>query len=215
MKQIFMTVSLFFCSIVIVNAQWETSKQEFKSPDLQNLIDNAKTVAILPFKANVKYKRMPKGATVESLREEEEKLSTSLQDGMLTYLLRKSENYSVKFQDVNRTNALLKRSGVYNDLDVVLPDSLCKILNVDAVIKSTWNYEKTGSEAGAIVMALAVGVSKGVGSGALTLQLYGAKDGELAWRFYKEMNESAFSSASELMERMMKKIGRNFPFEIK
>lgn len=215
MKQIFITVSLFFCSIVIVNAQWETSKQEFKSPDLQNLIDNAKTVAILPFKANVKYKRMPKGATVESLREEEEKLSTSLQDGMLTYLLRKSENYSVKFQDVNRTNALLKRSGVYNDLDVVLPDSLCKILNVDAVIKSTWNYEKTGSEAGAIVMALAVGVSKGVGSGALTLQLYGAKDGELAWRFYKEMNESAFSSASELMERMMKKIGRNFPFEIK
>lgn len=210
-----MTASLFFCSIVIVNAQWETSKQEFKSPDLQNLIDNAKTVAILPFKANVKYKRMPKGATVESLREEEEKLSTSLQDGMLTYLLRKSENYSVKFQDVNRTNALLKRSGVYNDLDVVLPDSLCKILNVDAVIKSTWNYEKTGSEAGAIVMALAVGVSKGVGSGALTLQLYGAKDGELAWRFYKEMNESAFSSASELMERMMKKIGRNFPFEIK
>lgn len=215
MKQIFITVSLFFCSIVIVNAQWETSKQEFKSPDLQNLIDNAKTVAILPFKANVKYKRMPKGATVESLREEEEKLSTSLQDGMLTYLLRKSENYSVKFQDVNRTNALLKRSGVYNDLDVVLPDSLCKILNVDAVIKSTWNYEKTGSEAGAIVMALAVGVSKGVGNGALTLQLYGAKDGELAWRFYKEMNESAFSSASELMERMMKKIGRNFPFEIK
>lgn len=210
-----MTVSLFFCSIVIVNAQWETSKQEFKSPDLQNLIDNAKTVAILPFKANVKYKRMPKGSTVESLREEEEKLSTSLQDGMLTYLLRKSENYSVKFQDVNRTNALLKRSGVYNDLDVVLPDSLCKILNVDAVIKSTWNYEKTGSEAGAIVMALAVGVSKGVGSGALTLQLYGAKDGELAWRFYKEMNESAFSSASELMERMMKKIGRNFPFELK
>ena len=92
---------------------------------------------------------------------------------------------------------------------------LCKILNVDAVIKSTWNYEKTGSEAGAIVMALAVGVSKGVGSGALTLQLYGAKDGELAWRFYKEMNESAFSSASELMERMMKKIGRNFPFEKK
>lgn len=215
MKQILITVSLFFCSIVIVNAQWETSKQEFKSPDLQNLIDNAKTVAILPFKANVKYKRMPKGATVESLREEEEKLSTSLQDGMLTYLLRKSENYSVKFQDVNRTNALLKRSGVYNDLDVVLPDSLCKILNVDAVIKSTWNYEKTGSEAGAIVMALAVGVSKGVGNGALTLQLYGAKDGELAWRFYKEMNESAFSSASELMERMMKKIGRNFPFEIK
>ncbi len=214
MKQIFIAV-LFLCIVNTVNAQWESSKQEYQSPELSNLVQTAKTVAILPFKANVKYKRMPKGASVESLKEEEDKLSTSLQDGMLTYLLRKSENYTVKFQDVSRTNALLKKAGIYNDLDVVLPDSLCKILNVDAVIKSTWNYEKTGSEAGAIVMALAIGVNKGVGSGALTLQLYGAKDGELAWRFYKEMNESAFSSASELMERMMKKIGRNFPFEMK
>lgn len=199
----------------ISNAQSETSKQEYKSSSLQELVENTKIVAILPFKANVTYKRMPKGATVESLKEEEAKLTTSLQDGMLTYLLRKSDNYTVKFQDVNRTNALLKKAGIYDDIDAVLADSVCKILGVDAIIKSTWNYEKTGSEAGAIVMALAVGVNKGVGSGALTLQLYGAKDGELAWRFYKEMNESAFSSASELMERMMRKVGRNFPFEKK
>jgi hypothetical protein len=60
---------------------------------------------------------------------------------------------------------------------------------------------------------LAFGVAKGVASGGLILQLYGAKDGELAWRFYKEMNESAFSNAGVLMERMMRKVGRNFPFE--
>jgi hypothetical protein len=215
MKKGFLFFLVFFQFLNISYAQYETSKQEFKSSSLQELIENAKTVAILPFKANVTYKRMPKGATVESLKEEESKLTTSLQDGMLTYLLRKSDNYTVKFQDVNRTNALLKKAGIYDDIDAVLADSVCKILGVDAIIKSTWNYEKTGSEAGAIVLALAVGVNKGVGSGALTLQLYGAKDGELAWRFYKEMNESAFSSASELMERMMRKVGRNFPFEKK
>jgi hypothetical protein len=215
MKKGFLFLLVFFQFLNISYAQYESSKQEFKSSSLQELVDNTKTVAILPFKANVTYKRMPKGATVESLKEEESKLTTSLQDGMLTYLLRKSDNYTVKFQDVNRTNALLKKAGIYDDIDAVLADSVCKILGVDAIIKSTWNYEKTGSEAGAIVMALAIGVNKGVGSGALTLQLYGAKDGELAWRFYKEMNESAFSSASELMERMMKKVGRNFPFEKK
>lgn len=213
MKKVFLFLFVFFQFLNISYGQYETSKQEFKSSSLQELLDNAKTVAILPFKANVTYKRMPKGTTVESLKEEESKLTTSLQDGMLTYLLRKSDNYTVKFQDVNRTNALLKKAGIYDEIDAVLADSVCKILGVDAIIKSTWNYEKTGSEAGAIVMALAIGVNKGVGSGALTLQLYGAKDGELAWRFYKEMNESAFSSASELMERMMKKVGRNFPFE--
>lgn len=214
-KTLFITLCSLFLFTTFANAQWETSKQEFKSQSLGELVANAKIVAILPFKASVNYKRMPKGATAESLREEEKKLSTNMQEGMLTYLLRKSDDYTVKFQDVSRTNALLKKAGIYDDLDAVLADSICKVLGVDAIIKSNWAYEKTGSEAGAIVMALAVGVSKGTGSGALTLQLYGAKDGELAWRFYKEMNESAFSSASELMERMMRKVGRNFPFEKK
>ena len=136
---------------------------------------------------------MPKGTTVESIKEEEIVLTTTMQQGMLTYLLRKSDDYTVKFQDVERTNALLKKAGVYEDTDAVLADSLCKILGVDAVTKSTWTYEKTGSEAGAIALSLVVGVNKKVGSGGLTLQIYGAKDGELAWRFYKEMNESAWS----------------------
>jgi hypothetical protein len=194
-------------------SQWETSKQEFKSPGLKSLVYNAKTVAILPYKANISYKKMPKGVTVENIKEEEKVASTQMQEGMYTYLLRKSKDYSVSFQDIGRTNALLKKAGIYDNLDEVLADSICKVLGVDAVIKSTWTYEKTGSEAGAIISTLAFGVAKGVASGSLVLQLYGAKDGELAWRFYKEMNESAFSSASILMERMMRKVGRNFPFE--
>ena len=56
-------------------------------------------------------------------------------------------------------------------------------------------------------------VKSGTGSGQLVMQIYGAKDGELAWRMSKEMNEGAFSSANELMERMMRKVGRLFPFE--
>ena len=194
-------------------SQWETSKQEFKSLGLKSLVYNAKTVAILPYKANISYKKMPKGVTVENIKEEEKVASTQMQEGMYTYLLRKSKDYSVSFQDIGRTNALLKKAGIYDNLDEVLADSICKVLGVDAVIKSTWTYEKTGSEAGAIISTLAFGVAKGVASGSLVLQLYGAKDGELAWRFYKEMNESAFSSASILMERMMRKVGRNFPFE--
>ena len=194
-------------------SQWESSKQEFKSPNLKLLLVTAKTVAILPYKANISYKKMPKGVTVENIKEEEKVASIQMQEGMYTYLLRKSNDYSVSFQDVSRTNALLKKAGIFDNLDEVLADSICKVLGVDAVLKSTWTYEKTGSEAGAIISTLAFGVAKGVASGSLVLQLYGAKDGELAWRFYKEMNESAFSSACQLMERMMRKVGRNFPFE--
>jgi len=216
-KSIIMKFKLFLSIALLISyssySQWETSKQEFKSPGLKLLVANAKTVAILPYKANISYKKMPKGVTVENIKEEEKVASNQMQEGMYTYLLRKSKDYSVSFQDISRTNALLKKAGIYDNLDEVLADSICKVLGVDAVIKSTWTYEKTGSEAGAIISSLAFGVAKGVASGSLVLQLYGAKDGELAWRFYKEMNESAFSSASILMERMMRKVGRNFPFE--
>ena len=45
------------------------------------------------------------------------------------------------------------------------------------------------------------------------MQINNGLDGELLWRFYKEMNENFTSNASEVMERMMKKVARNFPYE--
>ncbi len=207
-----------FLSIIVIGLQgfaqfFESNKQVFKSPQLDLVIAKTKTVAILPFSAKISYKKMPKGMTVESIKEEEKTLSQQLQQGMYTYLLRKSDDYSVSFQDVSRTNAMLKKNGIYDNLSDILEDSLCKVLQVDAIIKSTWNYEKTGSEAGAIASALLLGMSKAVATGSIVLQINEKDKGEMVWRFYKEMNEGAFSNANEVMERMMRKIGRNFPFE--
>jgi len=207
---------IIFLSILIsttITCFAQGSKQIFESPSLPTLISTAKKVAILPFKVSISYKKMPKGLTLEQIKDNELAESVQMQQGMYTYLLRKSDSYSVSFQEVDRTNAILKKAGVFNSLDEILPDSICKLLNVDAVIKSNWSYAKTGSEAGAIASAVLLGVSKGTGSGMLVMQINAAKDGEMAWRMSKEMNEGAFSSANELMERMMRKVGRLFPFE--
>ncbi|MFZ9660505.1 MAG: hypothetical protein ACO29O_01395 [Chitinophagaceae bacterium] len=212
MKKLFIILVSFFM-VFNTNAQFETAKQIYSSPQLPELLSNAKSVAILPFKVSISYKRMPKGMTSEMIRQNELEESTQMQQGMFTYLLRKSDDYTVSFQEVDRTNALLKKEGVYDHLDEILADSICKILKVDAIIRSNWTYAKTGSEAGAIATAVLIGVSKPTASGQLVMQIYGNKTGELAWRMSKEMNESAFSSANELMERMMRKVGRNFPFE--
>jgi hypothetical protein len=58
-----------------------------------------------------------------------------------------------------------------------------------------------------------LGVGKGTGSGQLVMQINQANEGELVWRLSKEMNEGAFPSANELMERMMRKVRRVFSFE--
>lgn len=211
MKKSLIFSLLFFAFHYVSTAQ--ASKQVFSSPNLKGVIYNSKTVAIMPFTVGISFKKMPKGATIETIKADEKKESVQMQQGMYTFLLRKAKDYTVSFQDVERTNALLKKAGVFETFSELLPDSLAKILGVDAVIKSSWNYEKTGSEAGAIASAFLLGVSKSTGSGQLVMQVYNGKDGELVWRLAKEMNEGAFSSGNELMERMMRKVGRNFPFE--
>ena len=206
---------LLMCLFVTTtaSAQLETGKQIFKAPDFKDSLEKHKVVAILPFKATIAYKRMPKGFNLEGNNLEEKKLGISMQQGMYTYLLRKGGKYTVNFQDVERTNILLKQAGVFENLDMMLPDSLAKILKVDAVIKCSYAYEKTGSEGGAIAKAILLGGGGKTGSGALVMQINQGNSGELMWRFYKEMNENFSSSANEVMERMMRKVSRNFPYE--
>lgn len=210
------SVILILClgCILPAEAQFESAKQTYSAPDLKDIIAKHKTVAILPFKVSITFKRMPKNYDAEANKTEEKNASTNMQQGMYTYLLRKAKNYTVSFQDVDRTNALLKKAGIYDKLDEVLQDSICKILGVDAVIKSNYAYEKTGSEAGAIAKTVLFGAGFGkTGSGALTMQIYNGSTGNLLWRFYKEMNEDVMSNANEVMERMMRKVARNFPYE--
>jgi len=137
-----------------------------------------------------------------------------MQQGMYTYLLRKANKFTVSFQDVDRTNALLKQNGIYDNLDAITQDSVCKVLGVDAVVKCAYDYERTSSDAGAIAKGFLPGSAfSKTGAGALTMQIYNGKDGDLLWRFYKQMNADVLGPANQVMERMMRKVARNFPYE--
>lgn len=213
-KKLLVFLIITTCSLNFVFAQFEGSKQLFSSPKLKDEIQKHKTVAILPFEAAITYKRPPKNYDSGANKNEEKNIAKDLQQSMYTYLLRKGDKYSVAFQDVDRTNALLKSNGIFNKLDEITQDSVCKILKVDAVVKCRYSYEKTASEAGAIAKTLLFGgLGSKTGSGALTMQIYNGKDGDLLWRFYKAMDDNIMSSTDALMERMMRKVSRNFPYE--
>lgn len=209
-----LTTFLSVCIALTTFAQFEGAKQTYSAPNMRDQLDGQKMVAIIPFETSITYKRTPKNYDESANKNEEQNISKNLQQSMFTYLLRKSDKYSVTFQDVSRTNALLKAQGVMDHLDELTADSICKILKVDAIIKCNYAYEKTASEAGAIAKTVLLGsMGSKTGSGALTMQIYNGKDGNLLWRFYKAMNDNLMSSTDELMERMMRKVSRNFPYE--
>lgn len=210
MKNLLLLTSLVF---IALSGNSQASKQTFEAPNLKAEIATHKTIAILPIKVTISYKKMPKDYNAEGNKLEEQKQGIGIQGGMYTYLLRKSKDYTVTCQDVETTNILLKKAGLFDKLDETLKDSICSVLKVDAIIGATYAYERTGSEAGAIAKTLLFGMGGGVASGLLTLNIYNGKNGTLLWRFTKEMNEGAFSSANDMVERMMRKVSRNFPYE--
>lgn len=191
------------------------SKQIFESPLLKTIISEHKVVAILPYKVSITYKKQPKNFNAEANRDQEKSMSNSIQSSMYTFLLRKRENYNVSFQDVDKTNILLKKAGILDKLDEYTKDEIAKILGVDGIIGGTFETEQTKSEAGAIASAILFGGFGGkTGTGTLTMTLNNGKDGELLWRFFKTMDQGLASSTDDLVESMMRKVSRNFPYSI-
>jgi hypothetical protein len=211
MKKLF--VLLFFVSCFQLVYAQEGSKQIFESPKLNSEVKAHKMVAILPFDAKITYKKQPKNFNAEANRDQEAAMSTNIQSSMYTYLLRKSKNYTVTFQDVEKTNILLKKAGMYNKLDEYTRDEIAKALGVDAVIGGRFDMEQSKSEAAAIASAVVFGGFGGkTGTGSLTMTINNGNDGELLWRFFKTMDDGIGSSTDDLVERMMKKVARNFPY---
>lgn len=217
MKKLYILLLFVFCT-QLTQAQGfltEGSKQIFVSPQMSSEVKNHKTVAILPFEAKITYKKQPKNFNAEANRDQEASMASSIQSSMYTYLLRKSKNYSVTFQDVEKTNILLKKAGMYDKLGEFTRDEIATALGVDAVIGGRFETEQTKSEAAAIASAVVFGGLGGkTGTGSLTMTINNGNDGELLWRFFKTMDDGIATSTDDLVERMMKKVARNFPYSI-
>lgn len=214
MKKFLLLLTLTAGSLC-ASAQFEGSKQVFESPELNSLTKQHKLVAILPFETKISYKKQPKGFSVEANRDQEKTMSKNIQLSMFTFLLRKKDNYSVQFQDPEKTNILLKKAGVLDKLDEHTKDEIAKILGVDAVLGGRFETEQTKSEAGAIASAVMLGGLGGkTGTGTLFLTLNDGKNGELLWRLFKTMDANITSSTDDLVERMMRKVARNFPYTV-
>lgn len=213
MRKILLALLIVTTTTYVTKAQIVGSKQVFESPKLSVEKPSHKLIAILPFTTKISYKKMPKNFNAEANKDQEKTMSKSIQASMFTFLLRKASNYSVEFQDVEKTNILLKKAGVSEKLDEMTKDELAKILGVDAILGGSFETEQTKSEAGAIASAVLFGGFGGkTGTGTLTLTLNSGQSGDLLWRFFKTMNDNIMSSTDDMVENMMRKVSRNFPY---
>lgn len=207
---------LSFLSLMLISGAVfaQANKQVFESPKMKEEIAKHKIVAILPFNVTISYKHPPKNFDANANRQQELETAKNIQTSMYTYLLRKAKSYSVEFQDVEKTDVLLKKAGIYDKLDQVTKDTIAKVLGVDAVVGGDFEVQQTKSEAAAVTLVvLTSGFGGKTGASTLVMNIYNGADGDLLWRFTKTMDEGIGRSSDELVEHMMRKVSRNFPYE--
>lgn len=188
-------------------------KQIFEADNLKEVIAKHKKVAILPFNIAITHRKQNEALTAEFNRQQEETMSNGIQTSMYTFLLRRRKDYTVEFQDIEKTNILLKRAGVFEKIDDLTKDEIAKILQVDAIISGKFENEQTRTDKQARNNVMWLGTGGKTGSGTLTMVLNDGTSGDMVWRFYKTMDDSYRKSTDDLIESMMRKLSRNFPYD--
>lgn len=187
----------------------------YKSADFDDSKSSVKTLAILPFNVSIDSKRLPKGTTIETLKDSQEKTGYDIQSNAYTWFLQRQKNYTTTFQDIDRTNALLKKSNITFD-NIALQDKgeLCRMLGVDGIISGKASMSKPMSEGGAIAAAVLIGGLGATNKTATSLTIHDTK-GSLLWKYDYEASGSLGSSAESLTKALMKNASKKFPYKIK
>ncbi|MBP8725363.1 MAG: hypothetical protein KBF37_03485 [Saprospiraceae bacterium] len=190
----------------------------YKSPDFDKLTSRHKLVAILPFNVQIDSRNLPKNVTAEMVREDEKKTSYSIQGHAYGYLLQElsKKKFTVRFQDIDKTNALLREKGVeYGTIRDKTREDLCRLLDVDAVLSGKVNLSRPMSEGGAVAIGLLFGVWGTTNEVSANLVLHEHSRGELLWKYDWQAEGSVGSSAEKLSRSLMRSASKNFPYQKK
>lgn len=180
-------------------------------------VTNHKKVAILPFSTTVETNKK-KQSKKENIKNEQEAMDM-LQDRMYKHLAKNQFNYSVEFQDIDRTNQLLRSTGLWNNLSRTPSEEIAAALGVDAVIRGDFGQEDLKHNlmqkaAGTYLKVATLGLANTKSKEAtLDLSIADGKTGEVYWR--KESSDAMMSSKIEkLVDYIMKSVDKAFPYHV-
>lgn len=184
----------------------------YKAANFDNSKTTVKTLAILPFNVSIDSKRLPKGTTIETLKESQEKTGYDIQGNSYTWFLQRQKDYTVNFQDIDKTNALLRKANVTFD-NIALQDKadLCKTLGVDAIISGKAAMSKPMSEGAAVAVGLLVGAWGATNKTTTSLTIHDAA-GALLWKYDYDASGTVGTSAESLTKALMKNASKKFPY---
>jgi len=118
---------------------------------------------------------------------------------------------SVEVLDVETTNAKLRKAGYFDDI-VLTPSEICDVLEVDGVLTSNYALAKPMSEGAAVALGVITGVWGTTNEVTISLDIHDRMSKKLIWNYNHQMSGSAFSSANQMVDDLMRRASKKMPY---
>ncbi len=200
---------LFFLQILSLQGQ----KNIYQSDRFEDLSANHKILAIIPFFTNLE---LDEDVDRVSLTKLEEREGYAVQDALETYFGRgkKRKKFSVDFQNTKNTNAILLQNEItYENIDTYTIKQLSEILGVDGIVSGNMDLNILLSEGIPSEFSFIDYILGDANYGRIGIKVSDGKTGKLLWKYEKEINKKSGRNTTDLIESMMKKATRKFPYD--
>lgn len=191
----------------------------YKVADFNEVTAKHKIVAILSTEVNMQLRpNEMKKTTPEQLSQMQEQTGKDIQDKMYSWFLKRSGKfkYTVTFQDISRTNALLSQANLtYATINTKTKDELARLLGVDAVISSRASMKKPMSEGAAVAVGLLIGAWGSTNNVQTSISINEGIKGDLVWKYDYNAEGSVGSNTNSLVNALMRNASKKFPYNAK
>ena len=205
------------CLFLVIAFSFNAQTNLYENPQFDEIAKSHKTIAIVPFKTQVKLRpKQMKDMTNEQLHRIEKAEGEGIQSAMYSWFLKRKKRgdmETVEIQDPRTTTALLKKENIdYDNILDYTPQELAKLLGVDAVISGDFETNKPMSEGASIVLGSLFGFFGSTNSATLNMSVHNAEDGVLLWNYNKKVNGSIGSDTEDLVNTLMRKASRRLAY---
>ncbi|WP_339741045.1 hypothetical protein [uncultured Sunxiuqinia sp.] len=211
MTKIFLSLLASFLTFAVL-----AQTHLYENPAFDKIAEEHQIIAVVPFDATVSLRpKQMKDISPEQLQRMEQSEGESVQMAMYSWFLKreKRDQLTVKVQDTNTTNALLKKNGItYENLTDYTPEELARLLEVDAVVSGKFETSKPMSEGASLALGALIGFWGSTNKAVLNMFIHNASDGQLLINYNKGVSGSVGSSTEDLINILLRKASRRIAY---
>jgi hypothetical protein len=188
----------------------------FVDPQFGRIANNHKIIAVIPFRVTIslrpKQMQALKEGQLEKMQEDE---SRNIQMALYAWFLKRKQQGKmwVDVQDASTTTALLAKNGITpSNIDSFTPEEIAKLLNVDAIVRGTFDTDKPMSDGASVALGLLVGFWGATNQATINMFIHNAEDGKVLINYNKGVSGSLGSNNDQLINVVMRKASRRIPY---